>query len=132
MVPAVDPATRVPAIYRSVPGQQTGAGWNAFTSGRSKPQVKAQMTYYLPEKGGSHDFKFGFEDIKDWYRLGINGQSGPYRLSYATPTLGDSRPHPVRRHRRDGRFRQRLGDVSQRRSALQRVTFRIAGRRTTA
>jgi Carboxypeptidase regulatory-like domain len=86
MVPAVDPATRVPAIYRSVPGQQTGAGWNAFTSGRSKPQVKAQMTYYLPEKGGSHDFKFGFEDIKDWYRLGINGQSGPYRLSYATPT----------------------------------------------
>jgi hypothetical protein len=86
MVPAVDPASRVPSVYRSVPGLQTGAGWNAFTSGRSKPQVKAQMTYYLPEKGGSHDFKFGFEDIKDWYRLGINGQSGPYRLSYATPT----------------------------------------------
>jgi hypothetical protein len=86
MVPAVDPATRVPSIYRSVIGLQTGAGWNAFTSGRSKPQVKAQMTYYLPDKGGSHDFKFGFEDIRDWYRLGINGQSGPYRLSYATPT----------------------------------------------
>ena len=86
MVPAVDPATRVPSIYRSVSGLQTGAGWNAFTSGRSKPQVKAQLTYYLPEKAGSHDFKFGFEDIRDWYRLGINGQSGPYRLSYATPT----------------------------------------------
>jgi hypothetical protein len=86
MVPAVDPASRVPAIYRSVPGLQTGAGWNAFTSGRSKPQVKAQMTYYLPDKGGSHDFKFGFEEIRDWYRLGINGQSGPYRLSYAEPT----------------------------------------------
>ena len=85
MVPAVDPASRVPSIYRSVPGQQTGAGWNAFTSGRSKPQVKAQMTYYLPDKGGSHDFKFGFEEIRDWYRLGINGNSGPYRLSYATP-----------------------------------------------
>jgi hypothetical protein len=86
MVPAVDPASRVPSIYRSVPGKQTGAGWNAFTSGRSKPQVKAQLTYYLPDKGGSHDFKFGFEEIRDWYRLGINGQSGPYRLSYATPT----------------------------------------------
>ena len=121
MVPAVDPASRVPSIYRSVPGLQTGAGWNAFTSGRSKPQVKAQMTYYLPEKGGSHDFKFGFEDIKDWYRLGINGQSGPYRLSYATPTSADRRPHPLRRHRHARRFRQRLGDVRQRRSALQRV-----------
>ncbi len=86
MVPAVDPASRVPSIYRSVSGLQSGAGWNAFTSGRSKPQVKAQLTYYLPEKAGSHDFKFGFEDIRDWYRLGINGQSGPYRLSYATPT----------------------------------------------
>jgi hypothetical protein len=86
MVPAVDPSVRVPSIYRSVQGMQTGAGWNAFTSQRSKPQVKAQATYYLPEKAGSHDFKFGFEDIYDWYRLGINGQSGPYRLSYATPS----------------------------------------------
>jgi hypothetical protein len=86
MVPAVDAAARVPSIFRSVAGLQTGAGWNAFTSGRSKPQVKAQMTYYLPDKGGSHDFKFGFESIRDWYRLGINGNSGPYRLSYATPT----------------------------------------------
>ncbi len=35
MVPAVDPrgaAANIPAIYRSVPGQQTGSGWNAFTS----------------------------------------------------------------------------------------------------
>jgi hypothetical protein len=86
MVPAVDPSVKVPAIYRSVPGLQTGAGWNAFTTFRSKPQVKVQMTYYLPEKAGSHDFKFGFEDIYDSYHFGINGQSGPYRLSYATPT----------------------------------------------
>ena len=50
-----------------------------------KPQVKAQMTYFLPDKAGSHDFKFGFEDIYDSYHFGINGQSGPYRLSYATP-----------------------------------------------
>ena len=89
MVPAVDPraaAVNIPAIYRSVSGLQTGSGWNAFATFRSKPQVKAQATYYLPGKAGSHDFKFGFEDIYDSYHFGINGQSGPYRLSYATPT----------------------------------------------
>jgi outer membrane receptor protein involved in Fe transport len=89
MVPAVDPrgtAANIPSIYRSVPGLQTGSGWNAFSTFRSKPQVKAQATYYLPGKAGSHDFKFGFEDIYDSYHFGINGQSGPYRLSYATPT----------------------------------------------
>src|SRR5262245_50697003 len=88
MVPAVDPrasAANIPAIYRSVSGKQTGSGWNAFSTFRSKPQVKAQATYYLPGKAGSHDFKFGFEDIYDSYHFGINGQSGPYRLSYATP-----------------------------------------------
>jgi len=85
MVPAVDPAVRVPSIYRSVPGLQTGAGWNAFSTFRSKPQGKAQMTYYVPSSAGSHDLKFGFEDIYDSYHFGINGQSGPYRLSYATP-----------------------------------------------
>ncbi|HKB12954.1 MAG TPA: TonB-dependent receptor [Vicinamibacterales bacterium] len=89
MVPAVDPrasAANIPAVYRSVPGKQTGSGWNAFSTFRSKPQVKAQATYYLPGKAGSHDFKFGFEDIYDSYHFGINGQSGPYRLSYSTPT----------------------------------------------
>ena len=84
MVPAVDPrgaAANIPAIYRS-DNSQTGSGWNAFSTFRSKPQVKAQATYYLPGKAGSHDFKFGFEDIHDSYHFGINGQSGPYRLSY--------------------------------------------------
>jgi hypothetical protein len=89
MVPAVNPRSGNPAdiasVYRSVAGQQTGSGWNAFTSTRSKPQIKVQATYFLPEKAGSHDLKFGFEDLYDNYRIGINGQSGPYRLSYATP-----------------------------------------------
>lgn len=76
MVVQVDPATRPPRIDLAT-GRQTGAGWNAFTTGRSKPQVKAQSTYYLPDKVGSHDFKFGFEYIYDWYRFGINGTSGP-------------------------------------------------------
>src|SRR5204863_319628 len=60
-----------------------GAGWIAFSTFRKKPQVKAQLTYYLPEKGGSHDFKFGFESLNDSYRYGHNGKSGPIRYSYA-------------------------------------------------
>src|SRR5882757_236252 len=84
MVPAVDPrgaAANIPATYRANVSQ-TGSGWNAFTTFRSKPQVKAQATYYVPSKAGSHDLKFGFEDMYDSYHFGINGQSGPYRLSY--------------------------------------------------
>jgi hypothetical protein len=80
MVPAVDPAQRPPQVFRDT-GAVAGAGWNSFTTGRKKPQVKAQMTYFLP-KGGSHDFKFGYENIYDWYRFGINGSNGPIRYSY--------------------------------------------------
>ena len=60
-----------------------GAGWNAFSTYRKKPQLKTQLTHYLPDKGGSHDFKFGFEVIEDSYRYGHNGRSGPIRYSYA-------------------------------------------------
>src|SRR2546425_2973034 len=81
----VDPTVKPPIFYRST-GLFAGAGWNAFTTGRKKPQVKAQMTYYLPQAAGSHDLKFGFEDLYDWYRLGINGTSGPYQIRFATPT----------------------------------------------
>jgi hypothetical protein len=99
MVPAVDPraaAANIPAIYRSN-NSQTGAGWNAFSTFRSKPQVKAQMTYYVPDKkGGSHDFKFGFEDIYDSYHFGINGQSGPYRLSYPGTSLAPGTADRIR------------------------------------
>src|SRR5262245_17115378 len=84
MVPAVDPASRPPQVFRDTTAV-AGAGWNSFTTGRRKPQVKAQMTYFLP-KGGSHDFKVGFETIYDWYRFGINGSNGPIRYSY--PTAG--------------------------------------------
>ena len=87
MVVQVDPSVSVPSVDRSTTAVK-GAGWNAFTSTRWKPQVKAQLTYYLPGKAGSHDLKFGFEDIHDFYRLGINGTSGTYRLSYATFASG--------------------------------------------
>ena len=80
MVPQVPAATNIPTTYRAT-GAISGAGWNAFTSVRNNPQTKAQLTYYLPEKKGSHDFKFGFEFRHDYYKLGINGNSGPYRLS---------------------------------------------------
>ena len=69
-------------MFRST-GAQAGAGWISFTTNRKKPQVKAQLTYYLPEKGGSHDFKFGFESLNDSYRYGHNGKSGPIRYSFA-------------------------------------------------
>src|SRR5262249_49759423 len=81
MVVAVDAATKPSVPYRG-DGSVSRAGWDAVNSNRSKPQVKAQATYYLPGKAGGHDFKFGFETIHDWYRLGINGQSGTYRISY--------------------------------------------------
>ena len=80
MVPQVSADTHIPTTQPST-GLITGAGWNAFTSIRDNPQTKAQLTYFLPEKGGSHDFKFGFEFRHDYYQLGINGGSGPYRLS---------------------------------------------------
>ena len=73
----------IKAVADEVEGAVAGAGWNSFTTGRRKPQVKAQMTYFLP-KGGSHDFKVGFETIYDWYRFGINGSNGPIRYSYPT------------------------------------------------
>lgn len=78
----VDPATRPPQVFRAT-NAVAGAGWNAFSSSRKKPQMKAQLTHYLPNKGGSHDFKFGFELFEDSYRYGHNGTSGPIRYSYA-------------------------------------------------
>src|SRR3954468_1821662 len=84
MVPQVSPAADPPKVYRST-GAIAGAGWNAFTSVRNNPQIKAQLTYYMPEKAGSHDFKFGFEQRHDFYRLGHNGNSGSIRYSAPSP-----------------------------------------------
>src|SRR3984893_7264285 len=88
MVPQVPADSHIPTTNRAT-GAITGAGWNAFTSIRDNPQVKAQLTYYLPEKAGSHDFKFGFEFRHDYYALGINGGSGPYRLSLNSAGVPD-------------------------------------------
>jgi hypothetical protein len=85
MVPAVDPAVSPPRVFRDTTAV-AGAGWNSFTTGRRKPQVKAQYTYFLP-KNGSHDFKVGFETVYDWYRFGINGSNGPIRYSHQSEGL---------------------------------------------
>jgi hypothetical protein len=90
MVPQVSPTTNPPIQIRST-GAVAGAGWNAFNSVRNNPQAKAQLTYYLPEKKGSHDFKFGFEFRHDYYQLGHNGNSGPIRYSIPSPGAAPDR-----------------------------------------
>jgi len=87
MAVQVDPASRPPQVFRAT-NAGGGAGWIAFSSTRKKPQVKTQLTHYLPSKGGSHDFKFGFEVFEDSYRYGHNGRSGPIRYSYAGADAG--------------------------------------------
>jgi hypothetical protein len=91
MVAAVDPTVKRPELDRSSTAVR-GAGWNDFTTVRNKPQGKAQLTYYIPggKSSGSHDLKFGFEDLYDSYRFGINGTSGPYRLSYPSFASGQA------------------------------------------
>ena len=71
MVPAVDPAralrrTSRRSVRRS--RRPARAGTRSRPSDRSR-RSRRRLTYYLPGKGGSHDFKFGFEDIDDSYQL---------------------------------------------------------------
>jgi hypothetical protein len=80
MVPKVDPKTDPPR-FDSGTGYRTGAGWEtygAYTNGRDKPHVMAQATYYVPNKAGSHDLKFGYEWVLDIEHYGVNGNSGPF------------------------------------------------------
>jgi hypothetical protein len=75
--PAVSPST-----VALDTGRITGAAFGIGTSTRSKPQVRSQLTYYLPGAAGSHDFKFGYETMYDWYRFGASGAGGP--IQYLT------------------------------------------------
>jgi outer membrane receptor protein involved in Fe transport len=64
-------------------GQDTGAGFTEggdtgpFSSGRAKPQVYGNATYFLPTGAGSHDLKIGFEWINDMSNFASSGTSGP-------------------------------------------------------
>src|SRR5262249_22657098 len=83
MVPAVDFKVK-PARVDTGTSVETGAGWlsglidaGPFSSARNKPQVFFSTTYFLPEKAGTHDLKWGFEWLDDQSRFGGNGNSGP-------------------------------------------------------
>jgi hypothetical protein len=85
MVPKVDPASDPPRFDSSNSGQ-SGAGWNVglnagppFTFDRWKPQVTATTNYYMPNMGGSHDWKFGFDWQIDSSQYGFNSNSGAVR-----------------------------------------------------
>ncbi len=73
-----------PPRHDSVTGFDQGAGWfNAaggtgpFILARAKPQVFANLTYFLPTGHGTHDLKLGFEFMNDKSTNTANGTSGP-------------------------------------------------------
>jgi outer membrane receptor protein involved in Fe transport len=82
MAPAVDWHNSPPRIDLNS-SIETGAGWLSGSSGgpfsfdRNKPQVDFTASYFLPDKAGSHDFKFGYEYMNDQSIFGNNGNSGP-------------------------------------------------------
>jgi hypothetical protein len=82
MAPNVDYKTNPPRIDTAT-GFESGAGWAQGTAGgpfvanRAKPQITGLVTYYLPEKAGDHDLKFGFEWQDDQSEFANNGASGP-------------------------------------------------------
>jgi TonB-dependent receptor-like protein len=55
----------------------SGAAWDAFDLARQKPQIVAQTTYFIPDKAGSHDLKFGYEYVLDISKYTVDGRSGP-------------------------------------------------------
>ncbi len=85
MVPKVDPDVDRPR-FDQANNSQSGAGWNVgaaagppFTFDRWKPQVTATTNYYVPNLGGSHDWKFGFDWQIDSSQYGFNSNSGGIR-----------------------------------------------------
>ncbi|HJR58456.1 MAG TPA: TonB-dependent receptor [Vicinamibacterales bacterium] len=82
MAPNVDFQTNPPRTDLGN-GLNSGAGWLAgdaggpFTFDRHKPQITIASTYFLPDRVGSHDLKFGLEWLDDQSKFGNNGNSGP-------------------------------------------------------
>jgi hypothetical protein len=72
----IDYKTKAPRIDTST-SFVSGAAWDAFDLARQKPQVTAQTTYFIPDKAGSHDLKFGYEYVLDISKYTIDGRSGP-------------------------------------------------------
>ena len=85
MVPQVDPGQQPPRLDTSS-SRLSGAGWfpglngpPPFTFVRWKPQATAAAHHYVPDFGGSHDFKVGYEFQIDSSRFGSNANSGHIR-----------------------------------------------------
>ena len=85
MVPQVDPGRQAPRLDTAT-GRLSGAGWfpgvngaPPFTFVRWKPQATATLNHYVPDFGGSHDFKVGYEFQIDSSRFGANANSGHIR-----------------------------------------------------
>ena len=85
MVPQVDPGQQPPRLDTAT-SRLSGAGWfpglngpPPFTFVRWKPQATAALHHYLPEFGGSHDVKLGYEFQIDSSRFGSNANSGHVR-----------------------------------------------------
>ena len=82
MAPKVDYQTDPPRID-TASSFESGAGWavgNAggpFNADRYKPQFYGKLTYFVPDKMGSHDVKIGFEWQDDRSVFANNGNSGP-------------------------------------------------------
>ena len=78
MVPAVDPAVRT--CRRSIRSDHRPAdrrGLECVHDGAQQAAGEgAADLLRAGARAGSHDFKFGFEDIYDSYHFGINGTSG--------------------------------------------------------
>ena len=100
MVPQVDPGRQPPRLDTAT-GRLSGAGWfpglngpPPFTFVRWKPQASAAAHHYLPDFGGSHDFKVGYEFQIDSSRFGSNANSGHIRY---LDDSGNNRPFHVDR-----------------------------------
>jgi len=72
----IDYKTKAPRIDTAT-SFVSGAAWDAFDLARQKPQITAQTTYFIPDKAGSHDLKFGYEYVLDISKYTIDGRSGP-------------------------------------------------------
>ena len=85
MVPQVDPGQQPPRLDTAT-GRLSGAGWfpgvngsPPFTFVRWKPQATLTLNHYVPDRGGSHDVKVGYEFQIDSSRFGSNANSGHVR-----------------------------------------------------
>ena len=89
----------------------------------------AQSTYFIPEKAGGHDLKFGFEYILDISKYIDHRRVGPDPLSRHQRPAGSD---PVRGRRRSSRISAAPGRAATTAISGIPATSRIGGARTIA